>query len=303
MEDVVNVAAEMAETPFGDVEQALAERRGHASPALIATVVAVTAQDRAEEAADALAELAADAAVRTILIVEGDEGAPRVRVGREAVVIDRLRARYLNNAVAALRISSLPSVVWWRGSSPDVLPRLARLADRLVLDAREPDLVWRFVPALAEEAAVTDIRWSQLTRWRGILAQFFDMEGVRDAESHLRDVEITAGDVPSAHLFAGWLTTSLPHGRDLRTRVTPLPGGAPIESVRLSGDGAKLTLHLAPSRACVESGVEVDESARMQCRLVSLGPQRLSALLADELRIRSRDVAFERAVAAIGDLT
>jgi hypothetical protein len=34
-------------------------------------------------------------------------------------------------------------------------------------------------------------------------------------------------------------------------------------------------------------------------RVVSLGHQRLSTLLAEELRIRSRDAAFERAVAAI----
>ena len=45
-----------------------------------------------------------------------------------------LAPRYLNNAVAALRLSSLPALVWWRGGSLDALDDLADLADRLVLD-------------------------------------------------------------------------------------------------------------------------------------------------------------------------
>jgi hypothetical protein len=36
----------------------------------------------------------------------------------------------------------------------------------------------------------------------------------------------------------------------------------------------------------------------LAARTVSLGDQRLAALLSEELRIRARDLAFERAVAA-----
>ena len=295
----MSVLSAAVDVAFEDVEAALAERRGHASPALIATVVVVASRERVAEAAEALAELGAEAAVRAILIVEGQDGSPRVRVAAESVLIDGLRAAYLNNAVAALRLSSLPSLVWWRGGSPGVLRGLAALADRLVLDAEDPAAVWPRVPELAEEAAVTDIRWSRLTRWRALTAQFFDMESVRESEAGFRALEIVAGDVHSADLFAGWLTSSLPHGRDLRTAVTLAPGGAPIESVRLAADRAELTLRIAPSRQCVESTVWLPAMDQATSRVVSLGHQRLSALLAEELRIRSRDAAFERAVAAI----
>ena len=49
---------------------------------------------------------------------------------------------YLNNAVAALRLSSLPTAVWWRGGNPEMLEGVANLADRMILDAEEPADVW-----------------------------------------------------------------------------------------------------------------------------------------------------------------
>lgn len=295
--------SEGTEVRFADVESALADQRGHASPALIATVVAVASRERAPEAAEALAELGAGSAVRAILIVEGADGSPRVRIGQESILVDGLRGAYLNNAVAALRLSSLPSLVWWRGSSPDVLPGLAVLADRLVLDAEDPVRVWRMVPELAEHAAITDVRWSRLTRWRALTAQFFDMESVAAAEPRFRSVTIEGSDSHSGRLFAGWLAASLPHGGDLGATVVPVPGGAPIESVRLAGGAGELTLRLAPSRTCVESSVQLQAIGSSSCRVVPLGDQRLSALMAEELRIRSRDAAFERAVAAIGGIS
>jgi hypothetical protein len=63
------------------------------------------------------------------------------------------------------------------------------------------------------------------------------------------------------------------------------------------GDGTQeLTLRLDANRTCVESAALVHGLAPAS-RTVSLGDQGLAALLGQELRIRSRDLAFERAVA------
>ena len=81
--------------------------------------------------------------------------------------------------MAALRLSSLPAVVWWRGGSVEALDDLANLADRLVLDTPDPDDVWARADTLFERTALTDLRWTRLTRWRAALAHLFDLSHVR----------------------------------------------------------------------------------------------------------------------------
>src|SRR5688572_25977549 len=133
----------------GSVEVAFVDLPATAE-ATIATVVIVAPRDLMHEAADALAKAAASGGVRAILIV-ADAGAAstRVRVASEGILIEGLKPEHFDNAVAALRLSSLPTLVWWRGGSSDVLRGLAVLADRVVLDATDPTAVWPIVPQLA----------------------------------------------------------------------------------------------------------------------------------------------------------
>jgi glucose-6-phosphate dehydrogenase assembly protein OpcA len=286
---------------FADMASALDggsndEARGAAGMALTATIVVAGPPDRLVEAAQALSELK-DVGVRAVLISYGDNPAPTVRVSRHTVALEGLRARYLNNAVAALRLSSLPTLVWWRGGDVHNLEGLATLADRLVLDAEDPRDAWASVETLAQTTAVSDLRWTRLTRWRALMAHFFDIADVREAASDFRTLKVEGSDRHAARLFAGWLVSSL----NSRERITPdlheKPGAPPIESVVL-GDGAQeLILRLAANRTCVETAARVRGLAPAS-RVVSLGDQGLAALLGEELRIRSRDIAFERAVAA-----
>jgi hypothetical protein len=59
---------------------------------------------------------------------------------------------------------------------------------------------------------------------------------------------------------------------------------------------------MAPSRTCVVTSAQIRDLSSAS-RTVSLGEQDLCALLGEELRIRARDVAFERAVAASRNLS
>ena len=95
------------------------------------------------------------------------------------VVLNGLPDNFIDNAVAALRLSSLPTMIWWRGGPTEVLANLIKLADRVVLDADPPEPVWKCAVERFERAAFSDLRWTRLTRWRALMAQFFDLPEVR----------------------------------------------------------------------------------------------------------------------------
>jgi glucose-6-phosphate dehydrogenase assembly protein OpcA len=286
---------------FSEIESGQAAQwldAGKCGPlALTATIVVVGPLERLVEAAEALEGLT-DIGVRAILISYGTNAVPPVRVAQHAVALEGLRQEYLNNAVGALRLSSLPTLVWWRGgAAAESLDGLGDLADRLVLDAEDPSDVWRRVGTLAERVAVSDLRWTRLTRWRALMAHFFDIPEVRDEAQGFHRLQIEGSDLHCARLFAGWLASSLKWDRPPDIDVRAKPGAPPVARVELGGDAETLTLSLASSGTCVEAAVRLRGQVGAS-RIVSLGEQGLAALVGEELRIRSRDLAFERAVAA-----
>jgi glucose-6-phosphate dehydrogenase assembly protein OpcA len=261
--------------------------------ALAATVVAVVPEGEHLAAVEALSRLRQLAAVQPIVISLGSRGnAPR-EDHDGVVVFEQLLPRYVNNAVASLRLSSLPAMGWWRVPSTDPLRELAVLVDRLVLDVADPLPQWRSVPAIARLTAVSDLRWARLTRWRDLLAQYFDMPELRRLETPFQKVSISGEDVPTLRLFAGWLKSRLPGGAVLDVNLRT-EGDAPLERVELIGEAGCVTLSLLPHSSCVQTSIE-SRARTTSTRIVPAGDTRADVLLRGELRIRSRDVAFEDA--------
>lgn len=294
------------EVPFGDIESALASRGGpsrmQAGPrALTATIVVIGPHERLFEAAEALEQLADRAGVRTILISNGEDPAPAAWLADHAVAIEGLKPQFVNNAVAALRLSSLPTLVWWRGGEAGTLAALSSLADRLVLDALDPRAGWQQAATLFERTALGDLRWTRLTRWRALMAHFFDIPEVRAVGSTFTHLEVSGSDSHMLRLFAGWLISALPLPAGAAIDLRQTKGPADVERVRLSNGAGELLLRLASSGTCVETAAHVQGHAGAS-RTVSLGSQRLDALIAEELRIRSRDLAFERALVSARDV-
>jgi glucose-6-phosphate dehydrogenase assembly protein OpcA len=257
-----------------------------------ATVVVVGSSARLIEAAGALSGEGDSGAVMVVLIATDSQPAPAVESQPDVISIGGLRPEYVNNAIAGVRLSSLPTVVWWRGGRPEALDGVGTLADRVVLDAEEPGLLWTRLPSLFEQTAFTDLRWTRLTRWRSAMAHFFDLPQVRQAESAFDHLTIGGSDRYQCGLFAGWLDSSLGWNRRIVPRV--LSGNAPLESVSLGGGGAELELKLLPGD-CLDAQVRL-ATHTLASRVVSLGDQSLHTLMSEELRVRSRDLAFERAV-------
>ncbi len=203
-----------ADVPFNKIGEAMALGTCQASGAtpmraLVATVVAVGPIDRLGAAADALQALGDAGTVRGILISEGDNPAPPARVAGNTVALHGLQPAFFNNAVAALRLSSLPTLVWWRGGRPDTLDGLADLADRIVLDDDEPEPIWSRAVTLFADTAFSDLRWARLTQWRALMAHFFDIPEVLAATADFSRLTIAASDRMSARLFAAWLRSSI----------------------------------------------------------------------------------------------
>ena len=79
--------------------------------------------------------------------------------------------------------------------------------------------------------------------------------------------------------------------------VSTAASGAPLESVTLEGESCRIELCMLPRSTCLSTEGHVGPDL-VASRVISLGDQSLSALLAEELRVRAHDIAFERALAA-----
>jgi hypothetical protein len=259
---------------------------------LTATVIAIVSPGVLAETAGTLASLSRGAGVRPVIISIGDDPEAPRRDEDGATVIEGLLPRYLDKAVASVRLSSLPAAAWWRAGDPRTLRDLAALVDRVVLDLEDPAEAWTMVPAIARLAPVSDIRWARLTRWRDLVAQFFDVPDVREATYDR--LAIAGADVHDAALLAGWLKSRLPGGRGIDV-VHDRRGGARLGAVELSGPAGRLAVRLLPNGTCLETLVDLHEGPATS-RVVARGDDHLAALLGEELRVRSRDLAFEDAV-------
>jgi glucose-6-phosphate dehydrogenase assembly protein OpcA len=275
--------------------------RTRTSRAETSTVVAVVPGAALDDVHGALDILVRTAGIRPVVVTLGDHPEPRRSDRNGTTVIEGLVPRYLNNAVASLRLSSLPAVAWWREPSTDGLAELADLVDRLVLDVEDPIGVWTLVPELSGRTAVSDLRWTRLTRWRDLFAQFFDLPDVRQASAAFTRLDISGGDPHAVRLLAGWITSRLPGGERLDVSIEADGTPAAVRSIRLSDKASALSLRLSPDDTCIETEVTVPGISPCS-RVVSAGDQRIAALLGEELRVRSRDIAFEDAVAAAGGI-
>lgn len=289
------------ETTFPEIEAAMARigagaggaARHPIAAATTATVVVVGPKPRLIEVAES-ARSGSVTGIRSIFIASGSLCTPGVRVTASEIALDGLRGEFIDNAVAALRLPSLPTVLWWRGGDVDRLGALAKLVEHVVLDVEDPQPLWDEIDTLIAEGPVGDLRWTALTRWRMLIAHFFDMPEIQAAPSRFSRLQIAGRDRPSTRLLAAWLVTSLTlpnvhvefedDAADTITRVLLTNGAEEVCLERLEGS------------RCVAGHARVD--GHEASRVASLGEQHPLALMAEELRVRAHDTAFEAAVRA-----
>jgi glucose-6-phosphate dehydrogenase assembly protein OpcA len=328
---------------------------------VLTLVIGVPAPWSPDAALDCVEHLAEAHPARTIMLVADDvTDGPELQAwyGTGCVATDstdltlcgeqiilRANARGVHHLPALadqLMLPDLPAFLWWNGDlTPvtDVLfERLTELVDRVIVDSSTfaeltealPRLRW-LIDRRHLACALSDLTWTQLTPWRELLAQFFDLPTLRLDRDKLQSLTIQyASTTPlgaaQALLLLGWLAdrfgwqldasplrldrpgpTRLRAANGQAVDVTLQPeseaGVAGLRRVTL-GAGAAGQLVVAREDDAVHALTEAQlADAPPLRRIVRLETPEPSVLLANELMLFSRDQVYEAALTRAVELT
>lgn len=163
------------------------------------------------------------------------------------LLADAERLRHADSLARPLLVPGLPIVLWLpgAGSSPAEAP-LAWRAQTIVLDARageDPAAAFLRAGRLTTEAAVQDLAWMRLARWRRRVAAAFELPQPRAVLAAVQRVEIRfcGPDVAAPLLLAGWLVA-----RAGWTLLRMLGDGDRWSGEARRGDGEVVLVELGP---------------------------------------------------------
>ena len=226
------------------------------------------------------------------LYVGGDAGAAEV-------ILMRLHgelADHADSVVTPLLLPDTPVVVWWPFTSPrnpagDALGALAsrRITDSFADAAAGKGAKAIFRRRIGYTPGDSDLVWSRITPWRGLLSSALDQR----AGAPVTSAEVTGpAEDPAVDLAAGWLADRLD------VPVTRLAGEsdsipvddagiptAPVERAVLHFDGGELVMEVVDHRSVRITDGDTDN-------LVTLHRRTLGECLAEELRHLEPDAAF-----------
>jgi glucose-6-phosphate dehydrogenase assembly protein OpcA len=265
----------------------------------VLTLVVVIDDTDASEAIDVANHASRQHPCRIIVVIAGDRRGKKrldaqIRLGGDAgaseIVVLRLYGPLANHGpsvVVPLLLADSPIVAWWPGKAPDDVSTdpIGAMAQRRITDAaehRNPRLMLK-KRAATYSPGDTDLAWTRLTRWRGLLSAALDQPPYEPISGA---VVAGAPDSPSTDLLAAWLT------RRLRVPVQRVstPRGSGISSVRLERKTGPIDL-VRPGDV-----VATLSQAGQPDRRISLPRRDLPECLADELRRLDPDETYEDAL-------
>ena len=250
------------------------------------------------------------------------------------------------SAVIPLLLPDLPVFLWWTGTPPleePVFESLLGLADRLILDSADVARPETTLPGIARVCdagrgryGVTDLNWTRLTRWRDLLAAFFEVPRWRPYLEAMNGIRIgfaVDADGREVHpsqalLLLGWFASRL--GWRAAGALAPSEAGGLLFAMRRAG-GPPVNVRLRPrfERGLAEgnlTGVRLQSSrdghaaefvvkretgaghvtasvsldgAVVSSRTLPLPPPGVVELLGEELTIARSDNVYEDALRAL----
>jgi glucose-6-phosphate dehydrogenase assembly protein OpcA len=261
----------------------------------VLTLVIVTDESESEEAIAAANDASREHPCRVIVIAQGNRRASermdaQIRVGGDAgaseVIVLRLYGQltaHADSVVTPLLLPDSPLVVWWPGQAPKEPSKdpIGQMAQRRITDSAAAQNPRKELLRRRDNYAVgdTDLAWTRLTKWRGLLAAALDQPPYQSVEH----VTVSgASDSPSTDLLAAWLADAL---RCTVTRARTRAGtgmaavrlerrGGPVDLVRADGAIATLTQPGQPDRR------------------IALPRRDLAECLAEELRRLDQDEIY-----------
>lgn len=278
-------------------------RRQAGSPAMgmVMTLVVLAEDEHMDEALEAARLASKEHPARVISVRIGD-GRGRARVDAEVFVgshgwsgeVARITltgkvTKHADSVVLPLLLPDSPVVVWWATNAPadPGADPLGQLAQRRITDAAA--VARGRAKAMLEQCRAyspgnTDLAWTRVTHWRGLLAAALDQHPAKVTAASVT-AERTS---PSADLLAAWLADRLRVAVARRTSAGPGITAVTLETregpISLTrGDGVLATL----------------SSPGQPDRPVALRRRELPDLLAEELRHLDEDDVYAATVAAI----
>lgn len=265
----------------------------------VLTLVVVVQDVEASEAIEVANQASRQHPCRIIVVIPGDRRGKnrldaQIRLGGDAgaseIVVLRLYgplAGHAPSVVVPLLLPDSPIVAWWPGEAPDDVAKdpIGAMAQRRITDAsrqRNPRQVLR-KRAANYAAGDSDLTWTRITHWRGLLAAALDQPPY---EQITGAVVAGASDSPSSELLAAWLSYRL----KVPVRRVSTPPGSGISSVRLERKSGPVDL-VRPGDA-----VATLSQAGQPDRRISLPRRELPECLADELRRLDPDDTYEDAL-------
>lgn len=265
----------------------------------VLTLVVVVDDVDAGEAIEVANEASRQHPCRIIVVIPGDRRGrnrldAQIRLGGDAgaseIVVLRLYGALANHGpsvVVPLLLPDSPIVAWWPGEAPDDVAKdpIGAMAQRRVTDAaehRNPRLMLK-KRAATYAPGDTDLAWTRITRWRGLLAAALDQPPY---EPITAAVVSGAPDSPSSDLLAAWLAERL----KVPVRRVSTPRGSGISAVRLERESGPVDL-VRPGDV-----VATLAQAGQPDRRISLPRRELPECLADELRRLDPDESYEAAL-------
>ena len=292
----------------------LREERGEVSTGRVLTLIVSM---RSEEDLDAVVAATVDASrehpARVIFIVH-DRAATEVSMdaaihlggdaGASEMILMRLHGRladHADHAVMPLLLPDTPVVVWWPFTSPrnPAADSLGALATRRITDSLADATAGHGAEAIFRRRigysrGDSDLVWSRITPWRGLLSSALDQR----PEATIVSAEVDGpADDPAVDIAAGWLADRLnvPVSRCADGSPTvPLDDEgnptAPIRRTVITLSDGEVVLEVLDHRSArVSTGAGTDT-------VVNLSRRPVGDCLAEELRHLEPDRAFGHAL-------
>ena len=262
---------------------------------VLTLVIVVDDEGEADRAIEGANDASRQHPCRIIALLRGSKkGASRldaqIRVGGDAgageVVVLRLYgalADHGDSVLTPLLLADSPVVAWWPKEAPASVSESAigQMAQRRITDAAQSSDPATELRRRADnyQPGDTDLAWTRITLWRGLLAAALDQPPY---EPVVAATVAGASDSPSADLMAAWL------GQALRCPVTRTRtrAGTGMTSVRLERRSGNLDL------ARPDGAVATLAPPNQPARRISLERRELADCLADELHRLDPDEVY-----------
>ena len=303
---------DLPNTQTHDVTRRLREirdERGQLTSGRVLTLIVVaTDDDDLDVIIEATHEASREHPARVLLLVTHRKSAEarldaEIRLGGDAgaseIIVMHIHGElsaHRDSVVTPLLLPDTPIVAWWptRGPRNPQSDPIGALATRRITDSLfddDPDALYRRRMTYAH--GDSDMAWSRITLWRGLLASLLDQPPHED----ILAAEVTGPlDDPSVDIAAGWLADRLD------VPVTRKVSGSPAVPLDEEGNQCLGLESIVLRRTDTDVRVVVSGAHTLECtvgdttRKVTLGRRELYECLAEELRHLDADYAFGHAL-------